>query len=100
MKKAPRMQTRPACAYAPLLWKYCQDPALGVWVAACEPLNLTVQASSYPELLGCLGEAMAAVLSNRSDRAPADGDFPVTTIRVSAEEMMPQPGRGFVAGNR
>jgi len=76
-----------------------RDPALGVWVAVCGSLKLTVQAASYPALLGCLGEAMIAVMSDRPDPMP-DGDYPVTTVRASAEELMPPPGRGFVAGNR
>lgn len=93
------MLAKRAGAPAPLLWKYNHDPKLGIWVVACEPVKLTVQASSYPTLLGCLGEAMAAVMSDRPDPLPC-WDYPVTTIRVSAEELIPPAGRGFVAGNR
>ncbi len=72
---------------------------LGIWVAACEPVKLTVQAASYPALLRCLGEAMVAVMSERPAPLPC-WDYPVTTIRVSAEELIRPPGRDFVAGNR
>lgn len=122
MKKSAPKQTTTASTEVPILWKYCQDPAMGVWVACCETLKLTVQAPSYPALLGCLGEAMAAVLSVQSDGRDAAADlhrsgrcrvtrrakhcgsrpdwaFPVTTMRVSPAEMMPPPDRGFVAGN-
>jgi hypothetical protein len=99
MKNAARTPAKRAGAPAPFLWRYTHDPALGVWVAACDSLKLTVQASSYPALLGCLGEAMVAVMSDRPDPLP-DGDYPVTTLRVPAEEQMRPPRRGFVAGNR
>jgi len=111
MKKSAPKQTTTAGIEVPILWKYCQDPTMGVWVACCETLKLTVQASSYPALLGCLGEAMAVGLSVQSDGRGASADwhrsdrhhvtrhakpggkrpdwaFPVTTMRVSPAEMM------------
>ncbi len=46
-----------------LEWKYCQDPESENWVAVCDPLKLTVEADTLPELYESMSEAVDSLLN-------------------------------------
>lgn len=89
------------------------DPSMPVWVAYCPSLGLTVQADTYPELLGAAGEAVAEMAaglivaarptkvlrrlasprskSSKSDRhvgTLSAWALPMKTVRVAARDLL------------